>query len=193
MYEFFSNMSGFEKVLWLITIPSTIILLFQLVITIFGMDSSDGVDVDTDTEFDSDSESGHSPFQLFTFRNLIAFFAVFGWTAISLTDEGVGHSATIMISLFAGIISMVSMAALVYFMYKLKEENIPSAKSALGKSAIVYLTIPKKGEGHGKVTVEINGTQKTISAYSIGPEFKTKSRVKVVSASENSITVDSFL
>jgi hypothetical protein len=192
MYEFFSNMSGFEKALWLITIPSTIILLFQLVITIFGMDSSDGVDVDTDTEFDSDSESGHSPFQLFTFRNLIAFFAVFGWTAISLTDEGVGHLITIVISLFSGTISMVSMASLVYFMYKLKEENIPSIKSALGKNATVYLTIPEKGKGRGKVTIEINGTQKTISAYSVGPEFKTKSRVKVVSANESSITVDSY-
>ncbi len=47
--------------------------------TFAGVDSHDGLSAD----FDSDLSHGDTPFQLFTFRNLINFLLGFSWTGIS--------------------------------------------------------------------------------------------------------------
>ena len=74
MIEFFNNwymaLSGFEKTLWMIAIPTTIIFAFQMIIVFFGLDIDGADDIDTDVDDD------HS-FGWFSFKNLINFLVIF--------------------------------------------------------------------------------------------------------------------
>ena len=185
---------NFENVLLGIAIVASSIVFVQLILTVVGMDAMDGaemeMDFDTDGDGDIDSESGHSSFQLLTFRNMVTFLAVFSWITLGCIDGGYSQTISMLWGALAGSVSMFLMSLLVYGMYKLKEENIPTMENTIGKKATVYLGIPKKGEGKGKVTITVNGSSKTVSAYSQGPGFSTNSRVEIVGVEGEELIVD---
>src|SRR5690606_1618210 len=85
MNEWWETLSSFEKVMWGLAIPSSLIFIVQSIMTFLGMDA----DADLDVDFDGDmgGEQDSSPFQLFTFRNMVNFFLGFSWTGISLYND----------------------------------------------------------------------------------------------------------
>lgn len=193
--DFFNNLSTLELTFWFIAAPSSVILLFQLILTVFGMDSMG--DMETDVNFDSDSDvdmdsdsDGHAPFQLLTFRNLVAFFTMTGWSGLAFLDNGFSQISSIVLAVLVGTFSMFVMAAIVYFLYRMRQEVYPTFKSAVGKSATVYLDIPEKGNGKGKVNVVIDGALKTVDAYSVGKNFVYGEKVKVVKQEGSEVYVD---
>ncbi|MHB1278075.1 MAG: hypothetical protein ACYC1Q_06725 [Bacteroidia bacterium] len=48
MTEWWEALSGFERVLWILAIPSSMIFLIQSVATFMGMDADGGMDADFD-------------------------------------------------------------------------------------------------------------------------------------------------
>jgi membrane protein implicated in regulation of membrane protease activity len=194
MLEYFNQLSGFEKTLFIIAIPSTIIMLIQFILTIVGMDSTGDMDMDLDMEFDADSDAddlnGHSPFELLTFRNIVTFFSIMGWSGLALNQSGYSQNTVLIFSFLLGIASMFVMSLLVYGLYKLKQENSHTINSAVGKKGIVYLEIPSKGNGKGKITITLNGYKQNLNAYSNGPELKYGSIVEVVEVDGNEVFVD---
>ena len=83
MTEWFSGLSSFQQTYWIITGISTLIFLFILIGTFIGAEGDDIGDVDV--EIEADTGAG---FQFFTFKNLVAFFALFGWSGIASIDVG---------------------------------------------------------------------------------------------------------
>ena len=53
-------------------------------------------------------------------------------------------------------------------------------ESALGKTARVYMTIPKRGAGQGKVEVDVSGRRKILEAVSTDGKLEQFSSVRVV-------------
>jgi len=79
MIEAFNNLDVLLKGFWMVAIPVTIVFIIQMVLTFMGSDASDG----TSADFDGDFDGGDTPFQLFSFRNLMNFLLGFSWTGIS--------------------------------------------------------------------------------------------------------------
>src|SRR5574339_239888 len=96
--EFFNNLDPFIKVFWFIAIPTSVIFLIQTIMTFAGVDSHDGLSAD----FDSDLQHGDTPFQLFTFRNLINFLLGFSWTGISFYGTIDNKTILTALSIFIG-------------------------------------------------------------------------------------------
>ena len=79
MLEVFNNFDTLLKGFWMVAIPSSVIFIIQMILTFIGSDASDG----TSADFDGDLNGGDTPFQLFSFRNLMNFLLGFSWTGIS--------------------------------------------------------------------------------------------------------------
>lgn len=195
--DFFNNLSTLELAFWFIAAPSSVVLLFQLILTVVGMDSMGDMETDvnfdsnSDVDMDSDSDSdGHAPFQLLTFRNLVAFFTMAGWSGLAFLDNGFSEVSSIVLAVLVGTFSMFVMAAIVYFLYRMRQEVYPTFKSAVGQNATVYLDIPEKGNGKGKVNVVIDGALKTVDAYSVAKNFVYGEKVKVVKQEGAEVYVD---
>jgi len=194
MTEFFAQLTGFEKILWWIAIPSSIILLGMTILTFIGMDSSDmdadfDGDIDVDSDIDSD-ESFSGAFQLFTFRNFVYFFTMFSWVGIACLNNEMTIFGTIVISTASGTAMMFLVSFLFFSFAKLQTNNTRNIRTSIGKNADVYLTIPEKGSGAGKVVVNISGSNENMNARSNGPEFKTGSKVKVINVENGELIVD---
>ncbi len=151
------NLSTLQMIYWVITIPASLVFVIQLVMTIFGSDAdADGLDAVGDADLSIDSDSGVG-FQFISLKNFVAFFTVFGWVGLACVYGEMPGWSAVLISTVAGIIMMLIMASIYYLMGKLTETGTLNLKTAVGKTATVYLFIPEKRKAAGKVQIKIQG------------------------------------
>lgn len=185
MMDWFSELTSFQKVYWIITIISTLIFLVVLIGTFVGGDTDDLGDADA--EADADTGVG---FQFFTFKNTVAFFAVFGWSGISSLDAGNGNSTTIIISIACGLVMMTIMATLMYYMRKLNDSGTLKMNNAVGAIGEVYMTVGAKRSSIGKVQVKVQGALRDLEALTDHSEDLTQGNViKVIEVTNNGILI----
>jgi hypothetical protein len=155
------EMEIFEQAFWVVTIPATVIFLVLLVLTVFGGDT----DTDVDTDIDSDLADGDSiPFQFLSLKNIVAFFAVFGWSGIGFIHSQLDAWLVVLLATLCGLLMMTLMATLFYFMSKLAESGTLNMNNAIGKLGEVYLVIPGDRGGMGKVQINVQGSMRTLEA-----------------------------
>ncbi|HSO88442.1 MAG TPA: hypothetical protein VLQ91_17955, partial [Draconibacterium sp.] len=82
-----SQIGVFEQVFWVITIPATVFFLILLTLTIIGGETDSGAEVNTDVD-GSIADGDSIPFQFLSLKNIVAFFAVFGWSGIGFINAG---------------------------------------------------------------------------------------------------------
>jgi hypothetical protein len=180
MSEWWSSFGAFEQTYFWIAIIATGIFAIVLILTFFA-------DADTDTDFDADEGMG---FQFITFKNLVGFFAVLGWTGLSCINSGYSNGTTIIISFIAGLIMMSLMALLFFFMTKLTDNGTLEIKNAINGMGEVYLTIPANRSAFGKVQIRIQGTLRELDAVTDNNEaIKTGSLITVTDVINGEILV----
>ena len=185
MSEWFSELSSFQQIYWVITGVSTLIFVFVLVTSFIGSDTDDIGDVDA--EIDADTGAG---FQFFTFKNLVAFFTIFGWSGIASIDAGHSKSITILISLACGLVMMVIMASLFYYISKLVSSGTLKMENALNSIGEVYLTVGANRSSIGKVQVKVQGALRELEALTDHDKDLLQGNViKVIEVTNNGILI----
>jgi uncharacterized membrane protein len=178
MQNWWLSLSLFEKVVWLITLPVTVVFLIQMILTFAGMDS-DGFSGGDAEANGMEAEGGEQPFQLFTFRNFINFLLGFGWTVIAFNNSI--ESRFLLVTL--GVVAGVALVALVMFIfYKLSamvQSGTMNIHNAVGQVAEVYLSIPAAKSGTGKVHVKVQGTLRELEAMTEGEQLQSGQRARV--------------
>ena len=174
------NLTTLQMVYWIITIPASLVFIIQLVMTFIGSDTDgDGLDAVGDADLSVDSDSGVG-FQFISLKNFVAFFTVFGWVGLACVYGDMASWSTVLISIISGITMMLIMASIYYFMGRLTETGTLNMKTAVGKTATVYLFIPERRKALGKVQLNIQG-YRTLDAMTDDDEMiPTGSIVQVV-------------
>ena len=156
--------------------------VLQSVFTFIGVGDNFEIDSDFDAEIDMDVDmvDGLSmTFHLFTIRGIIGFFMVFGWTGVILTGD-LSQIAVFFISLGTGLIMLFLIALIYYFFEKISQEGNMDIKDAIGKQGSVYIPIPNRNEGIGKVQIVVGESLKTLDAIAKDKPITTGSQVKVI-------------
>lgn len=176
-----------EQVFWIVTIPATVVFLILLGLTIFGGDADTGVDVHSDV--DANIADGDSiPFQFISLKNIVAFFAVFGWSGIGFIHAGLPSWLVILLATLCGLLMMVLMATLFYLMSRLAESGTLKMNNAVGKLGEVYLVIPANRGGMGKVQLNVQGALRTLDAITDDDvSIPTASIIKVLDVIDEQI------
>ncbi len=163
MNEWWFALTALEKVFVCIAIPSTLILVIQVILTLIGMGGEMDTDADTDLDGDIDGDDLDNAtefgggFNLFTFRGVVAFFTVSGWMGYTLLKSDVPPVISVIVAVLSGFIMMALVAILFHYLGKLQTSGNIDVRNAIGKSGTVYLTVPAKREGFGKVNVIFQG------------------------------------
>lgn len=180
-----SELSVINQIYWIITIPSTLIFIFLLISTIIGSD----VDADVETDIDHDIADGDSiPFQFISLKNIVAFFTMFGWSGLGFLNAGLSAWLVILLSVACGLLMMLAMASLFYFMSKLTENGTLNMKNAIGHLGEVYLPIPGKRGGIGKVQLTVQNSLRTLDAITDDPDnIATSSIIEVMDVIDEQI------
>ncbi|MCT4602896.1 MAG: hypothetical protein N4A59_08365 [Marinifilum sp.] len=183
--DWWSALDIVEKIFWGISVPFSVLFLIQMVMTFLGGDVDD---VAADGDADVSGDTGID-FQFLTLKNLIAFFTIFGWTGIICLNMGFGPGISTFIATIAGLIMMVIMASIMYFMGKLTEEGTLNLNNAIGKVGNVYLTIPGARKGMGKVQIQVQGLQTLDAITDAEKDIKTGAVVEVIEILNDQILV----
>jgi hypothetical protein len=176
-------MNVMEKVYWCIAIPFTLLFIIQVILTFVGGDL--GLEAEGDADMSVESDSGID-FQFLSIKNIIAFFTIFAWVGIVCINKNVAPFPTVFISTLSGVAMMLLMATLMYYMGKLSENGTLNVQNAKGRTGTVYLTIPAKRLGMGKVQIKVQGFQ-TLDALTDGDEIPTGAIVDVIEIINNDI------
>ena len=183
MQEWWGTLDLLSQILYCIAVPSSVILLIQIVMTIVGFGQSgpginpddlsgldslgDSVDFDLDIGADAGMDSadpgtgdGGNPgdlgaLHLFTLEGIVAFLAVFSWTAILAYQSGVAGTLAVLIGAVLGALAMYGVAKIIQLTARLASNGTLQMRNALGRTATVYLMIPARGAGQGKVNLTV--------------------------------------
>jgi membrane protein implicated in regulation of membrane protease activity len=174
-----------QKVYWLIAIPFSVFFVLQTVMSLLG---GDMLSADGDADLAIESDTGID-FQFLSIKNLVAFFTLFGWVGILTSSSGMAPVWSVLLAIVAGLLMMLLMATLMYFMGKLTESGTLELKKATGKTGTVYLTIPPKRAGMGKVQISIQGFQTLDALTDDENEIHTGAVVEVVDTLNEEILI----
>jgi hypothetical protein len=156
------------------------VLVLQTALMLFGV--GDGHDVDLHHDVDAHGHVGDQPdgyFSLFSVRALASFFTFFGLTGWLGTTKEWGSTTTVLAAIGAGVALMFGVAWMMRMQSKLQSKGNLDPANAVGQSARVYLRIPAKNGGFGKITVKVQGRTAEFSAFTNGDELPTGALVKV--------------
>ena len=185
MLEWFNALAWFPKVFWMIAIIASFIFIITIVMSFAGGDTDDFGDVDAD--IDGDTGIG---FQFITFKNLVGFFTIFGWSGIACIDAGLSQTITIIIAIGCGMVMMAIMAAMFYSMRKLSDSGTLDYNNALNQIGEVYLTVGANRSKIGKAHVRIQGALRELEALTDNPtDLKTGTVIKVKEVTSNGILI----
>ena len=171
-----NNIDPALKTFWLIAIFVSIIFLIQTIITFLGVDWSNNFNAD----FDGNLEYSYSPFQVFSFRNLINFLIIFSWSGIALYSTFSNLIIIIILSSIFGIFFIWIFFIMLQAIEKLSEDCTFDIKKTIGICGEVYLKIPKKYSGKGKILISYNGSIKELDAVTEGEEILQQTLVKII-------------
>ncbi len=186
------NLEGLEQVFWAIAIIFSILFLIQFILSIIGLGVDSDLDVsghlDTDVHADVHADYSVDPsFTLFSVRSVIAFFTFFGWVGVIALSNGLGTFIALLLAVASGLIAMVFVAVILYQLIKLSEEGTVNIDEALGKYAEVYIPIPEKRTGTGKVTVEFEHRSMELDAITDGQKLATGTTVYILKVFEDNV------
>lgn len=185
MAEWFSNLEFLPKVYWLVAIIGSLVFCVVMVMAFSGGEADDIGDIDSD--MDADAGVG---FQFISFKNLVGFFTIFGWSGIACNDAGLSAPLTIIISVISGLLMMVIMATLFFFISRLADSGTLVYKNAIDAVGEVYLTIGADRSKMGKVSVSVQGTMRELDALTDSlTELKSGTIIKVVDVTSNGILI----
>ena len=190
MEGWFAVLTLFEKIYWVVAGISSVMLIILMIMTFLGGDS-DGIDADVDTEIDGDVGVD---FQFLSFKNLMGFLTIFGWSGIACLEEGLSKPVTIIISVVCGLLMMFAMASLFYYLAKLQSSGTLKLKNALNQIGEVYLTIGANRSKIGKVSITVQGTLRELEALTDTERDLTQGNVvKVKEVTDNGILIVELL
>jgi len=178
MIEWFASHNTIEQVFLLSGIVGGVVILFQLILMIVGLDHH-GADVHVD------SDAG---FQALTIQGVSSFFAMFGIVGYTLYHGALLGAVTSMVSGIAtGVFSMWLIQKIFRSLLKLQSSGTVSLFAAVGSEGSVYLTVGKDG---GRVQINFANRLREFEAISAdGSTIPTGTPIRVQSVTANTLIV----
>ena len=222
MNEWWESLSTLLRILYCVAAPSTLILLIQTLMSLFGFhDGGSGTDFSDTSGIDFDSGamdggdvsgihditthdiSGHhqildggnpsdfTSMRMITLQTIVAFLTVFSWTSIVAVQSGMPPVLGIAIGLVLGFLTMFMVAKIIQLSTKLAENGTLNMKNCIGECATVYVPVPPKGSGEGKVTLTVQGQFRELSAVTNEPVLlKTGTQVRITDLRGDDVVVE---
>lgn len=183
--DWWSALTSVEQIFWGIAIVFSFLFLIQFGLSLLGADLDSDVDVDST----GGSFSVDPSFALLSVRSIIAFFTFFGWMGVLALNRNYSMTMVLVIAIGAGLFAMFLVAYLMYFLSQLAEEGNANIEDLLFRDATVYLTIPGRRKGKGKIHVTLKNSLREFDAVTEGDDLKNGKSVKIVEIVEDNVIV----
>ncbi|MCL2751955.1 MAG: hypothetical protein FWE62_04270 [Firmicutes bacterium] len=198
MQPWWNNLTGYTQAMYIIAIASSLVLLVQLVLALFGF--GDNVDIDgsapdaggadadaSDTGGDMDLGAG---LRIFTLQTIVSFLVMFGWSGVVFASSAMPVWLQAVLSVLIGALTLLGVAKATQMMMRLQSSGNLDYENAVGLTAQVYIPIPAREQGTGKVSFVFQERFVECDAVTSEAEMlKTNTYVKITAVSGTLLTV----
>ncbi len=188
MSAWWNSLTDLQKIFACIGVPATLVLIVQTILLLFGIGDGDsdtdldGDGVPDDLESDGDGDGGLA---LFSVRGIVGMLCIAGWSGIVFLDAGLNAGLAVVLACLCGAAALFAIAYLMKAVLKLQSSGNIQLGYAVGKTGEVYLPIPPKGQGHGKINIMVQDRYIEVDAVTCAETtLKTGELVRVVSTDE---------
>lgn len=203
MTQWWNALSVMQHIVFVIACATTLFMLGQIVMMLIGIGESDA-DADASDADAPDSgglDAGHIDpdgggfrlfgLKIFTIRSIIAFFCIGGWVAFTM-EYFMKWPLALLIGVAAGLAAGLLMAYVMNALMKLQSSGNIDVGNSVGALAEVYLTIPARREGEGKINLTLQERFVELKAATECEEpIVTGAQVRVIGAiDEDSVLVE---
>jgi hypothetical protein len=167
------------------------ILALQTLMLLFGGDHDGDAHLDPagiGASGSGETHAGDTGIGLLSVRTIAAFITFFGLAGWYGVDKGWSGPTTIGVATAAGIVMLLAVAWLFHAQKRLAASGNVDSAGAVGKPARVYLRIPERNSGKGKITLLLQGRSVELGAFTKGEAIPTGAEVRVV----RQVTGDTF-
>lgn len=184
MANWWNSLTDLQRIFAFIGIPATLVLIVQTILLLFGIgDGDDPTDIDGDGIPDGDT--GDDGLTLFSVRGIVGMFCIAGWSGIVFIDLGLSSATAIVLALLCGAAALFGIAYLMKAVLKLQSNGTLQLGSAVGKTGQVYIPIPPKGTGRGKINIVVQDRYVELDAVTDSDDtLRTGETVRVISTDE---------
>lgn len=177
MIAWWNSLEIAQQIFALIAIPTSLIMLIQTVLLLVGF----GGETDADGDDVFEANNGESDgLALFSVRGIVSMLTVFGWAGVAFWELMKPFPA-VLLAAALGLLTLFGMAYLMRAVSRLQSSGNIDVENAVGKVAKVYIPIPPKGMGTGKVTITLQEKYSELSAITTSEQkIATGSLVRVV-------------
>jgi len=158
------------------------ILVCQSALTVLGMAGADDLDDGFDSDIDHAGADHHGTnwiFGVITMRTVTAALAFFGLTGLAVTAGGNEPRSALMAASAAAVAAVYFMHWMMQSLAKLRAEGTVRIERAVGAVGNVYIRIPGRRAGQGKVQVELQGHTVELSAETEDDDLPTGANIVV--------------
>ena len=166
-WNLYAELPTLMQIFWGCALISTVIMVIQFILSLCGMGDVD-MDVDMIAGDGLDAATG---MDLFSIKNVVIFFVGFGWAGISFREIIPQDGLLILAALACGCFFVASFIMIFKQLMKFEGNGAVNMSEAVGKKAEVYLRIPAKRNGKGKVQVSLNGVAREYDAVTNDDEM----------------------
>ena len=180
MIDWWNGLELAQQIFALVGIGSTVILIIQMAMMLFGLGDDSDADVDDIDDVDVGDGDGLA---LFTMKGIVAMLCITGWTGVIFLGTEMATALAYVLAVLCGLATLFVMAYVMKAMSKLQSSGNIEIGNAIGKVGQVY--IPIKPNGSGKVNITIQGQYSEFSAITTSDTtLATGSYVRVVAVDE---------
>lgn len=115
MIDWFKTLNTAEQVLWPVAVIFTLIFFYQIIFTLIKRRP--------------DRKRKFLFSHFFAFKNITAFFSMFGWMTIACIYQNIPFVTSLIIGIGSGLMLMAVMSILFFYTQKLKENKALTKKS----------------------------------------------------------------
>ena len=165
------------------------IMVCQFVLTMIGLggDADFADHVPDDLSSDSHGDHGSWLFGVISFRTLSAAFGFFGLGGWAVRAGGLGVPLQLLAAVGSGAAAMYGVHYIMLLFSRLSHDGTVRIDGAIGKTGTVYIPIPAKRTGVGKIQLKLQNRIVEYPAMTSGDEkLPTGAKVVVVKLLESS-------
>lgn len=166
-----------------IAITTSLLMVFQLVLMIFGFDADD---------LESAADAVEGEVHVLSVRTVTAFFAGFGWTGVAALESGASLPLALVLAVAVGGVFMGGVLLLMRALYGMRHSGTLDYHNAIGQVGSVYVRIPAGMSDSGQIQVSVQGRLIVAEAFTRSPtEIPSRAPVKVVDLlDQNTLVVE---
>lgn len=177
-----------EHVYLICAVAGGTVLLLQTLLAALGGTAE--VDHGADDALDTIASAHDSFLKLLSFKTVVAFATFFGLTGRAARRAGWPTSTTLATAIAVGLLALWIVAWLMDALSRLQSRGNLELQDAIGHKARVYLTVPGRMSGPGKILLQLRDRMVESPAVTRGPELVTGAEVVVVGLRGDALEVE---